>query len=125
VLRVKTKAEIDAFQKERQDSESWAKASNALTKNLISYRSAEDALRKMIVQALDVDEKYRDLFDSDDLHPPIWQYAQFACSKTVQATIKEPNNTYVAIYVDDPEHGLRISSNSKALRLPPKNVSVS
>ncbi len=114
VLRIKTKAEIDAFQKERQDSESWAKASNALMKNLVSYRSAEDALRKMIVQALDIDEKYRNLFDSDDLHQPIWQYARFACSKSVQATVKEPDNAYVAIYVNDPERGLRISSNTKA-----------
>jgi hypothetical protein len=114
VLRVKTKAEIDAFQKQRQDSESWAKASNALMKNISAYSSAEDALRKMIVQALDVDEKYRDLLDSDDLRPPIWQYAQYACSQSVQATFKEPNNAYVAIHVYDPDRGLRISSNSKA-----------
>jgi hypothetical protein len=113
VLRVKTKAEIDAFQKQRQDSESWAKASNALMKNISAYSSAEDALRKTIVQALDVDEKYRDLLDSDDLRP-IWQYAQYGCSQSVQATFKEPNNAYVAIHVYDPERGLRISSNSKA-----------
>jgi hypothetical protein len=40
---------------------------------LKSYQSAEGALRKMIVQAIAIDDKYRDLFDSDDLHPTIWR----------------------------------------------------
>ena len=113
-LRIKTKAEINAFQAETQDSESWAQASNALMAKLETYRSAEDALRKMIVQAIAIDDKYRDLFDIDDLHPPLWQYATYSCSRTVQAKIKEPNIAYVAIYVDDPENGVRIAKNSKA-----------
>lgn len=113
-LRIKTKAEINAFQVEPQDSESWAKASNVLMAKLKSYQSAEVALRKMLVQAIAIDDKYRDLFDSDDLHPTIWQYANFSCSKSVQAKFKEPNIPYVAIYVDDPEHGLHIASNGKA-----------
>ncbi|AZP14146.1 hypothetical protein [Undibacterium parvum] len=113
-LRIKTKAEINAFQAETQDSESWAQASNTLMAKLKSYRGAEDALRKMIVQAIAIDDKYRDLFDIDDLHPTIWQYATYSCSRTVQAKIKEPNVAYVAIYVDDPENGVRIAKNSKA-----------
>ncbi|MFZ6747943.1 hypothetical protein [Undibacterium sp. Ren11W] len=113
-LRIKTKAEINAFQAESQDSESWAKASNALMAKLKSYRSAEEALRKMIVQAIAIDDKYRDLFDIDDLHPTIWQYATFSCAKSVQAKSKEPNIAYVAIYVDDPENSVRIAKNSKA-----------
>jgi len=113
-LRIKTKAEIDAFQVEPQDSESWAKASNALMAKLKSYKSAEGALREMIVQAINIDDKYRDLFDSDDLHPTIWQYAHYSCSKSVQAKFNEPNISYVAIYVDDPEHSLHIARNSKA-----------
>ena len=112
-LRIQTKAEINAFQVQLQDSESWAKASNALMARLKSYQSAEGALRKMIVQAMEIDYKYHDLFDNDDLHP-IWQYAKFSCSKSVEAKFKEPNVAYVAIYVDDPEHSLHIASNTKA-----------
>lgn len=113
-LRIKTEAEINAFQDQPQDSESWAKASNALMARLESYNRAEVKLREIIVQAIAIDDKYRDLFDGDDLHPGIFQYAHYSCSKSVQAKIKEPNIAYVAIYVEDPEHRLYIARNSSA-----------
>ncbi len=114
VLRVNSRADVDAFQNEKPGSVSWANASNALLDKVTNYKTAEEKLRKTIVRAAAIDEKYRDILDSDDLHNPLLQYGYLKCSQTIKALTTTTQKPHVALLIDDPENELHITDTSKA-----------